>query len=288
MLSKIDRYFQKNSAVTNFIFFSLFLAIIGYIDYLAGRETIMSVFYAMPIIFISWYNSIVSAIASVFIVTILWFFTDYFSNPHYSHPLIPFWNSFVRCSFFFILVFLIQKVKKLLELEKSHARLDPLTSLLNNRGLHEFASAEINRLSRTGRPFTLAYFDLDNFKAVNDTFGHESGDKLLIEIANILKKYLRTTDRSARIGGDEFVILLPETDSNAARAVINKIQDSLNRLMNMELSPVTASIGVLTFESPPPSVNAMLKMADDLMYKVKNEGKNNALFQSYRNDAKHA
>lgn len=86
---------------------------------------------------------------------------------------------------------------------------------------------EIDRLHRYGRPFTVAYIDLDNFKAVNDQFGHAIGDRVLCTVVSSLKKYMRKTDVCARLGGDEFALLLPETDHEFARLVISKIQGEL-------------------------------------------------------------
>ena len=133
---------------------------------------------------------------------------------------------------------------------------------------------EIGRLQRYKRQFTVAYVDLDNFKTVNDQFGHSKGDELLRIVANTARNQLRDTDVVARLGGDEFALLLPETGQEDARVVIAKIQRSFLSEMRNNGWPVTLSIGVLTCIEMPGTADELIKMADKLMYSVKNNGKN--------------
>jgi diguanylate cyclase (GGDEF)-like protein len=158
--------------------------------------------------------------------------------------------------------------------ERIIARTDALTGLTNMRSFHEQAEAEIYRATRYDHPLTLAYIDIDNFKTVNDTLGHEEGDNLLRVVAKRMLQDARKTDLVARIGGDEFVVLLPETDQAAAKIVINQIHRNLNEESSKHAWPVTFSIGVLTCTGTPPRVGEMIKAADNLMYAVKHRGKN--------------
>jgi diguanylate cyclase (GGDEF)-like protein len=152
--------------------------------------------------------------------------------------------------------------------------LDPLTGAANARAFRGRARDEIDRSRRYGRPFTLAYVDLDNFKAVNDRFGHSAGDNLLRLVTDNIRKNLRTTDIFARVGGDEFVLLLPETGPESARAVLDKLQDKVTSSLQEAKWPVTLSVGAVIYLSPPDSVDAMIVQADNLMYQVKHSGKN--------------
>jgi diguanylate cyclase (GGDEF)-like protein len=121
---------------------------------------------------------------------------------------------------------------------------------------------------------TLAYLDLDNFKQVNDSFGHETGNELLVMIAQAISHHVRNTDFVARVGGDEFCILMPHTDSDAAKSLLGKVQDLLLSEMKKRNWPVTLSIGGVTFVRPPKSAREMIQAADALMYSVKSTGKN--------------
>jgi diguanylate cyclase (GGDEF)-like protein len=134
--------------------------------------------------------------------------------------------------------------------------------------------AEINRSRRYKHSLTLAYIDLDNFKQVNDRFGHSTGDLLLKLIVEIASQNIRNTDLFGRMGGDEFVLLLPETNYQAARIVLTRVQQDLLKTMTERSWPVGFSIGAITFINQPNSSEAMLERVDKLMYQVKNSGKN--------------
>ena len=177
-------------------------------------------------------------------------------------------------------VFMI-RLNRAMEHEKTLARTDFLTGALNARFFHEMAQMEINRSFRYKRHFTLAFIDVDNFKNINDTFGHTEGDTVLRTIATKIKSHLRKTDIVARVGGDEFVVLLPETDAQTAPIAISNMQRALLKEMAENGWAVTFSIGVLTLTAPRLSVDEMLGRADQLMYVVKNGGKNNIHHASY-------
>jgi diguanylate cyclase (GGDEF)-like protein/PAS domain S-box-containing protein len=168
----------------------------------------------------------------------------------------------------------LQKSQKAaLELEKRLSRNDPLTSLANRRSFYEIAEKERKRAARYERPLSVAYIDLDNFKQVNDTSGHQVGDQVLVRVAEILSKNIRAECLPARLGGDEFALLLPEADYSAANILMRKVHRLLTEAMEAENWPVTFSIGLATYNLVPDSTDHMLQAADKLMYKVKNEGK---------------
>jgi diguanylate cyclase (GGDEF)-like protein/PAS domain S-box-containing protein len=162
----------------------------------------------------------------------------------------------------------------LLEAEKKLARCDALTGLANRRAFYERAEQERKRAARYRRPLSLAYIDLDNFKHVNDTRGHEAGDQVLTTVAAIFGKNLRSEDMAARLGGDEFALLLPEAGDAAAAFVIHKVHRLLTAAMQAKNFPVTFSVGLVTFDPVPDKTEHMVQKADDLMYEVKRQGKN--------------
>ncbi len=152
--------------------------------------------------------------------------------------------------------------------------MDDLTKVATRVAFYEFATAEINRARRFKLTTTLAYVDLDSFKEVNDRRGHATGDKLLITVARSMQKSIRHTDMVARMGGDEFALILPNTGKDAAQKVLEKLLNVLTRSMRQHHWPVTFSIGAVTFLVPPGSVHQMIQRADEIMYSVKQSGKN--------------
>jgi len=168
----------------------------------------------------------------------------------------------------------------------SLAHTDPLTQLANRRFLIEILEREFSRARRYNRPLSLIYLDLDGFKEINDQFGHLFGDEILRGVSVSLKGVLRSTDLLARIGGDEFAVLLPETDLDGSMNVARKLRRALmsygNQLNNSpqtssefdgEIPPLTFCSGVSTIHPNDESIDDMLSRADDAQYLAKTTGK---------------
>jgi two-component system, NtrC family, sensor kinase len=154
------------------------------------------------------------------------------------------------------------------------SRTDDLTGIMNRRAFTEFCMTEIGRARRFENPFSVAYIDLDNFKVVNDKFGHSTGDELLCSVAETIQKNIREIDLFARLGGDEFMLLLVKSDSEASLEVVKKLQNMLMDVMNKNGWPVTFSIGLVTYNLPPDEVEEIIRNTDELMYAAKQSGKN--------------
>ncbi|MDZ7706719.1 MAG: GGDEF domain-containing protein [Trueperaceae bacterium] len=157
------------------------------------------------------------------------------------------------------------------------AAADNLTGLANRGWFLENLVREVERAQRYVHPLTIGYIDIDDFKAVNDTYGHQAGDRLLQRIARTLQEHVRDVDLAGRLGGDEFMLLLPETGPENARATIERLSEALRSATRDEGYPVTFSVGVLTFASPPDDPSAAIVQADELMYEVKRKGKDGFL-----------
>jgi diguanylate cyclase (GGDEF)-like protein len=151
----------------------------------------------------------------------------------------------------------------------------------NRRHFFELAKGEIMRSERYGHPFTLAYIDVDEFKSINDRFGHAEGDALLKSISQSIKSNARATDITARLGGDEFAVLLPESGNESAEPFFNKLHQVLSDVARQNRWPVTFSIGVVTFIDPPESIDEMIRIVDDVMYLVKGSGKNLVRYEMF-------
>ncbi len=256
----------------------LLLLVIGLLDYFTGVEISFSLFYVFPIAMIAWAGNWRIGTASALAGGILWLLAEAFAGARYSHPIILYWNAAVRLGTFLIIPFSV-KLGKDLEREANNARTDFITGAFNSRYFHELAQREVDRSARYRHPFTLAYLDIDNFKSVNDIFGHSTGDRLLHIIVDCLKSILRSTDIIARVGGDEFAILLPETGVDEAKIVMTKAHKMLQEQMEQHGWSVTISAGVVTFVQAPQTVDAALDAADRVMYEIKKAGKNGIIYK---------
>lgn len=254
----------------------LLLGMVAFLDHVTGVEFSFSLFYLLPISLISWAISERFGLAFAILSSCVWILVDIWSgNSNRTSNLLAYmWNATARLGFFVLPVFMI-RLHRALQREQEMARTDFLTGVLNTRYFRELAQMEINRSFRYKRTFTIAFMDVDNFKIINDTFGHATGDTVLRTIATSLKSHLRKTDIVARVGGDEFVVLLTETGQQTAPIAFSKMQRALLKEMDEKGWAVTFSIGVLTLTAPQISVDEMLGRADQLMYVVKNGSKNN-------------
>ena len=247
--------------------------IISIIDYITVIDISLSILYLLPISLAIWYDTRWFSLLLVFISTVGWFIAE-FAAKNNLHWFLLFWNTVVRLIVFLTVAYLLSSLKIAYEKEKNLARIDGLTGIINQRFFLELLRLEYKRSLRYGHCLTLAYFDLDNFKEINDRFGHHAGDKLLRLIAQTIQKQIRKTDTIARLGGDEFVLLLPEANYETGEALLKRIRQSLKTTIAVNFPTVGFSIGAITFLSFPDSIDLMLKQADSLMYQVKKSGKN--------------
>jgi diguanylate cyclase (GGDEF)-like protein len=255
--------------------------VLGVIDYKSGYEISLSLFYLIPIFLVVWYTDgrmgLVLACAS----TIAWFIADYSAGLKYSLPSIYLWNAILRLGFYCVVSWLGTTLKKAYMLNLELARTDYVTGAISPRYFYDLAQIEMRRAQRYRHALTLAYIDLDNFKAVNDRLGHSTGDRVLRAVTAGICRQVRPADTLARLGGDEFALLMPETDAEAAKTVLNRIHSSLVDEMLRNGWMVTFSVGVVTFNEVPKSVDDMVKMADGIMYSVKTAGKNGVNYHIY-------
>jgi diguanylate cyclase (GGDEF)-like protein len=246
---------------------------IWFLEMNTGRQISYAIFYLIPVSFVSWYTNKWYGFAVSLACAGMWLFFDLTMFPE--HPVgITYWNAAMRLGFYAIVSYLLAALEDAHRRERSLARIDRTTAAPNSRHFYEVAETEVNRSKRYGHPISAIYLDLDNFKAVNDRFGHNTGDELLCRVVETMKEQIRDSDTVARLGGDEFAILLPETGKESAEAVIKKVHENLLAAMNKNNWPVTFSIGAVTFLHAPVSANEIIQKADELMYSVKHSGKN--------------
>jgi diguanylate cyclase (GGDEF)-like protein len=174
----------------------------------------------------------------------------------------------------------ISTQKVLEERLRDLATTDELTGLYNRRHFIELAEIELSRSRRKTAPTSLAMLDIDHFKLVNDHFGHAVGDRALVEVARAMKDTLRGSDVSARLGGEEFVVLLPETTLDGALAVTERLREGVGRAEvptgDGRIAKITVSAGVAELGSAE-GLDGLLKRADDALYLAKQQGRNRSV-----------
>lgn len=153
------------------------------------------------------------------------------------------------------------------------ATTDTLTGIANRREFSRVAEAETDRAKRYGTPLSLLMYDLDHFKRVNDTFGHDTGDDVLRAVTAVVMANIRTVDVAARWGGEEFLVLMPQSDLAAAKAAAEKLRQAIERHRFDKVGTVTVSFGVTQFV-PQDDLNVLLKRVDDALYRAKENGRN--------------
>jgi diguanylate cyclase (GGDEF)-like protein len=270
LLALIERWPKSVSVIVG----AVLVSVVGVLDYVTGYQLTFSAFYLIPIFILAWldgqWGGLGGALASAAVRTLV----DLVGGRPYLSPLYIVWNTGMRLVLFIVVALLISLIRQYVDQERAFARIDHLTGAANTRSFLEMLKAEVERSRRYSRRFTIAYFDLDNFKSVNDTFGHAAGDELLKAVVQIIRSHVRATDVVARLGGDEFALLLPETDEIAARAAIAKIQSHIKSEMESRARSVTVSIGCVTCSNADLDGDALIQKADDLMYAAKVKGRN--------------
>lgn len=261
----------------------VFIAMIGLIDSVTGFEISFAPLYLLPIMLVTWFGGMPFGFMAAGLSAVVWLIAEIVAGQQYSHPVIYLWNTLMRLVTYAIMVWLLARVQSEMALEKQLARHDPITGAANPRYFQEVFQTEAIRACRYGHPITIGYIDLDNFKWVNDTLGHSTGDTVLRTIVDILQRQLRQSDIIARLGGDEFALLFPETGENAAREVFTRVHQSLQDKMNEEHWRVTFSIGVLVCEHIPDHcrLDEVIQRVDRLMYSVKSSSKNGIQYGRY-------
>jgi len=171
--------------------------------------------------------------------------------------------------------------QRLIEELKLMSSTDFLTGLLNRRAFTDIASSQIGSALRHGWPVALILFDIDHFKRVNDTYGHDAGDAVLIEIAALARRMFREGDFVARHGGEEFVALAPHCDLNSAIALAERLRSTIAEasisLPDGRQATVTASFGVVAMKSPGDTLETLLRGADRALYAAKEGGRDRVM-----------
>lgn len=250
----------------------------GMADYFTGTQVVVLILYLIPVAISAWYMGWAGLLLISMACALSWWLAKYLPG-ELPTLLTGTWNIAAMLGLFALVGWLVARLKFEIEQKKTWAGIDYLTRVLNRRAFEEESQAILDLAVRYRHPLTIAYLDLDNFKTVNDTWGHAEGDRLLRAIGKSLRDSVRRSDLVARMGGDEFVIWLPMTDQEGATPILVRLTDNLEHAIHQGGWPVTSSIGAVTFPTPPSTVAEGISEADRLMYKAKRAGKNQVVHE---------
>jgi diguanylate cyclase (GGDEF)-like protein len=254
------------------------LALVGGVDYaMRSYEASVALFYLGPVALATWYGGRRMGIGIALLCAGSWYVADQAAGHAYPYPGIAIWNAFVRLGFFLVTSVLLSALRRSLRSQQRLAQIDSLTDLYGRRVFEDRLAQALALARRRKSPLTLVYMDVDDFKRVNDVHGHAAGDRVLRGIGEVLKASVRSADTAARIGGDEFALVLPDTDDRGARRLVARVTGELQRASRRG-TLASCSIGVITFQEAPVSAENALAAADKLMYEVKRRGKGTVAF----------
>ncbi|NNC92665.1 MAG: GGDEF domain-containing protein [Acidimicrobiia bacterium] len=250
------------------------VAVLGVVDALSSPYVGFAVFYALTIMGVTFHagwvaGTIVAILASGTTLT-----STLLYAPDEVSPVVALWDLGNEIAVFGSLVLILHQIRLMFDKLADQSRTDLLTGALNTRGLLEAFERERSRAQRNPSPLSLAFIDLDDMKRVNDELGHAEGDAMLRILATSVLSSIRENDTFGRVGGDEFVLILPDTDEQAALKAIQRLRSVINRRTHVRSPYIAVSVGVVTFRRDPPEAADALRAADALMYVAKRAGGN--------------
>lgn len=273
LLNAINSRMRRFPAITFVCGIFLCLAI-GYIQSKNCSLLNLSFLYLIPVVWVAFLNGPMPGscltVISVAVSVVAW--RTMGCVCHQEFPLAP--NTFILFGFCAAAVGLAHSMSSALKREEELSRHDPLTKAYNAKAFYQVLQIESHRCRRYNRPLAVAYIDCDDFHDLNANFGHHKGDEVLKVTSDIVLQGLRLTDTFARMPGDEFAVILPETHHRDAKNIFLRIRKALSENMVIHDANVTFSIGVATFLSPPETLESMIQKAQALMRDVKKNGKN--------------
>jgi diguanylate cyclase (GGDEF)-like protein len=250
------------------------LGLVAAVDYATGVEISVSAFYPIPAVLMAWFAGRRAAVSMAALAALTQLALRIAGEPALSIRPVFFWNALMELGVYAGLAFALGALRDAHARESLLARRDPLTGAANRRAFFERAELEFQRVRRLGgTPLSLAYLDLDEFKAVNDRFGHETGDAVLRLVAATIQERIRHTDLLARLGGDEFAVLLVGADEAQTQIVLDDLRQQLSERLKRAPGNVSVSVGAVSLRGEFGSFDEVMAEVDRLMYSAKGRAK---------------
>ncbi|HUC40490.1 MAG TPA: GGDEF domain-containing protein [Gemmatimonadales bacterium] len=250
----------------------LLTLLVYWVNVITPSEARLGILYIIPVLLVTWTEGLAWGILFALVTTVYREATAWVQMPP-DTPLV--WRVVTGLAYLAVLGVAMAGLQTLRRSQAALARLvtqDQLTNVMNARAFADRLGQELDRNRRYPRPLALMYMDLDNFKVINDTHGHQTGDAVLRLVADAMRSSVRQADVVGRLGGDEFAVLMPETDSALADAAAKRLIVGLRNVFKGTPN-VTASIGVVSCTATDASTDDLLRRADQAMYDAKKSGK---------------
>lgn len=247
---------------------------IAWVDSQVGVMVRLDALYFVLVGLAAWFTGVWGAYLVASLAVVFGLFPDLLQANEAVPASVVVWNAGGTLVVYLGSALVLAALRRSLELRREAARTDLLTGLANRRALHDALAVEVQRARRYDSTFAVAYLDLDGFKQINDSLGHGAGDRVLVAVGSTLAREVREADLAARVGGDEFVVLMPETDLIGARTLMERLVEVLRDEFDRHgIAELTTSVGVHATSGPPQAPDEIIRRADDLMYEAKRDGK---------------
>ena len=250
----------------------IILVIAAFADAFLGNSTSLVV-YLVSVACVSWLFGRCAGMCASLTALAVWVTVNHKLLADSGYALLSL-NLAVKSALLFSTCHLVLFAKSRMGKKSDELYTDVLTNMYTMKAFREIAEREIHRCSRYSHPFSIAYLDADNFNVLNTTIGHAAGDNLLVCMADTLRSNIRKSDILACMGGDNFVLLLPETGFEHAREALIKIKSKLDDTIAERGYSITFSIGMMTYATPPASIDHVFAACEAVMFRVKASGKN--------------
>ncbi len=235
----------------------------------------LGLLYLIPVLLVTWFEGVFWGAAVTLATAVLRLVIEIDQVPQ-DTTSVAILNQLSFLAVAGIAIFGFRHIRRTQTLLEDLAIRDPLTLVYNARAFAERLGQELKRTRRYGRPLSVLYLDLDDFKRVNDSHGHQTGDAVLKLVADAIRRAVRQLDVVGRLGGDEFAVLMPETDGDLADAAAARLAKELRDAFK-GTPTVTASVGVVSCTRAEAGVDEVLRQADQAMYQAKRKGKDQAV-----------
>jgi len=259
---------------------SVWIGLTGVLDYASGVEIRIFPLYFLPIFLVGWRLGYTLTLFTAWLSAATWLVSNYQAGMQYSSLAVWIINTTTQALSFSVVAVLTVSSRRAYRLAEARSRVDALTGLLNGAAFSEQADRLAALCVRHKRPLTITYIDIDDFKQVNDGFGHAEGDRVLATLGAAMRETARDTDLVARLGGDEFALALAETDEAGAHIALTRLREALQQAFAGRPYRVTLSIGAVVSTGTHAPAEQLLRKADALLYQAKAQGKDRFVIQA--------